>query len=70
MATAGPVRTNWHPSKKHSDVERFVKHWTLPCTVKLIHVLCTILDGFAFIQPTLTARRHDRKVVVYPRKIA
>lgn len=25
MAAAAPVRTNWHPSKKHSDVERFVK---------------------------------------------
>lgn len=24
MAAAAPVRTNWHPSKKHSDVERFV----------------------------------------------
>lgn len=26
MAAAAPVRTNWHPSKKHSDVERFVKN--------------------------------------------
>ncbi|KAM7359173.1 signal recognition particle 19 [Cochliomyia hominivorax] len=24
MATATPVRTNWHPSKKHSDVERWI----------------------------------------------
>ncbi|XP_017480092.1 PREDICTED: signal recognition particle 19 kDa protein isoform X2 [Rhagoletis zephyria] len=24
MAASQPVRTNWHPSKKHSDVERWV----------------------------------------------
>lgn len=25
MATSPPIRTNFHPSKKHSDVERLVK---------------------------------------------